>query len=96
MKPTLFGLLLTAFGLLLTACSVLSSTIWADDHPADDASRGVARISFLNGDVSVRRGDSGEIVASSSTSDLRRFGAQLTHYERAPLFRVGFNTSAQD
>ena len=30
---------------------------------ADDLKRGVARISLMNGDVSVRRGDSGEWVA---------------------------------
>src|SRR5262245_30961926 len=30
---------------------------------ADDAQRGVARISLINGDVSVRRGDSGDWVA---------------------------------
>src|SRR5260370_7222432 len=63
MKPTLFSL-------LLAASFVLSSPIWADDQTADDAARGVARISFLNGDVSVRRGDSGEIVAAAINAPL--------------------------
>jgi hypothetical protein len=37
------------------------SPAWAQD--SDDLKRGVARISLMNGDVSVRRGDSGDWVA---------------------------------
>ncbi len=40
---------------------------WADD---DEPGRGVARISVLNGDVSVRRGDSGDWVAAAINSPL--------------------------
>jgi hypothetical protein len=36
-----------------------------DDQNREDQSRGVARISVINGDVSVRRGDSGEVVAAA-------------------------------
>src|SRR6266446_2583079 len=96
MKPTLFGL-------LLTACSVLSSTIWADDHPADDASRGVARISFLNGDVSVRRGDSGEIVAAAINVPLVLQDSLLTgsgataeiQFDSANMIRLGHNSEVR-
>jgi hypothetical protein len=38
----------------------------ADDQPtAEDRDHGVARISLMNGDVAVRRGDSGDIVAAN-------------------------------
>src|SRR5205823_3181530 len=40
-----------------------SSTARAQDP--DDQRRGVARISMVNGEVSVQRGDSGEVVAAS-------------------------------
>src|SRR5260370_35835838 len=63
MKPTLFSL-------LLAASFVLSSPIWADDQTADDAARGVARISFLNGEVPLRRGDSGKIFAAAIDAPL--------------------------
>jgi hypothetical protein len=36
----------------------------------DDAQRGVARISLINGDVSVRRGDSGEWIAAAINAPL--------------------------
>jgi hypothetical protein len=58
--------------LLLVAGGGVSSHIWADDPAAEDASRGVARVSLLNGDVSVRRGDSGEIVAAGLNAPLKR------------------------
>jgi hypothetical protein len=50
-----------AAGLILSACA------WAQD---EDAGRGVARISLLNGDVSVRRGDSGDWVAAAINAPL--------------------------
>jgi len=37
---------------------------------AEDASRGVARISVMNGDVSVRRGDNGDFVAAALNAPL--------------------------
>jgi len=36
-----------------------------DDFDPDSVNRGVARISVLNGDVSVQRGDSGDVVAAA-------------------------------
>ena len=38
--------------------------------PDEDADRGVARISVMNGDVSVRRGDSGDWVAAAVNAPL--------------------------
>ena len=38
--------------------------------PADEAGPGVARISFISGDVSVKRGDSGEAVAAVANAPL--------------------------
>src|SRR5271165_1778273 len=40
-----------------------------DENP-DDPSRGVARISILQGDANVRRGDSGELVAAAINAPL--------------------------
>src|SRR5438445_12832819 len=37
----------------------------SEDQGREDQTRAVARISVINGDVSVRRGDSGEIVAAA-------------------------------
>jgi len=93
----------TLFGLLLTACSVLPRPIWADDPPADDASTGVARISFLNGDVSVRRGDSGEIIAASVNAPLVSQDILLTgsgataeiQFDSANMIRLGHNSEVR-
>ncbi len=45
----------------------LSGMAWAED---DEAERGVARISLIGGDVSVRRGDSGDWVAAAVNAPL--------------------------
>ena len=42
----------------------------ADAPDPDSASRGVARISVMNGDVSVRRGDNGDFVAAALNAPL--------------------------
>src|SRR2546427_5143121 len=47
-------------GALLAAAGI-TAPLHAQD--ADDSKRGVARISLMNGDVNVRRGDSGDWVA---------------------------------
>ncbi len=96
MKPALFSL-------LLAASSVISSPIWADDQTADDAARGVARISFLNGDVSVRRGDSGEIVAAAINAPLVLQDSLLTgsgstaeiQFDSANMIRLGQNSEVR-
>lgn len=53
--------------LLLTV--VLAVPVWCAD-PDDGPGRGVARISLINGDVSVRRGDSGDWVAAAINAPL--------------------------
>lgn len=50
--------------------SVISLVTPVRAQDADDARRGVARISLINGDVSVRRGDSGEWVAGAINAPL--------------------------
>src|SRR5215468_11632592 len=51
------------------SCLALGAMVWLGGfgtvraQDPDDARRGVARISIINGDISVRRGDSGEWVA---------------------------------
>jgi len=94
---------LTLISLLVAASSVLSSPIWADDQVADDAARGVARISFLNGDVSVRRGDSGEIVAAAINAPLVLQDSLLTgsgataeiQFDSANMIRLGHNSEVR-
>jgi hypothetical protein len=41
-----------------------------DEQEADDPTRGVARVSVIQGEVNVRRGDSGEVVAASVNAPL--------------------------
>ncbi|MCC6294664.1 MAG: FecR domain-containing protein [Bryobacterales bacterium] len=48
--------------------ATLSFPLRAQDDAEDDPSRGVARISLINGDVSVRRGDTGEFVSAAINS----------------------------
>ena len=53
-----------------TVLSLASLITPARAQDPDDAQRGVARISLINGDVSVRRGDSGEWVAAAINAPL--------------------------
>jgi hypothetical protein len=57
----------TALKLLVMAL-VLTGMTWAAEE--DEPGRGVARISLMNGDVSVRRGDAGEWVAAAVNAPL--------------------------
>jgi len=59
MKSTLLG--------VFVLCT-LTGVVRGDD--SDDPTRGVARISILQGDVSVRRGDSGEVSAAAVNAPL--------------------------
>jgi hypothetical protein len=56
----------TALRLLIVASGVVCMA-WGQDPPdqAEGPGRAVARISLMNGDVSVRRGDSGDVVAAA-------------------------------
>ncbi len=60
MKPTLLKLVAVAVG--------LAGVGWAQED--DSPGRGVARISVINGDVSVRRGDTGDWVAAAINAPL--------------------------
>jgi hypothetical protein len=57
-------------GLVLAALAVVPVHTQTQDSASDDLKRGVARISFLNGDVSILRGDSGEWVAAAVNAPL--------------------------
>lgn len=61
----------TSLRLLIVASGVVSMA-WCQDQPdqQEGPGRGVARISLMNGDVSVRRGDSGEVVAAALNAPL--------------------------
>ncbi|MEO7652690.1 MAG: FecR domain-containing protein, partial [Bryobacteraceae bacterium] len=50
------------------AVLLLGTAVLAQD--ADSSSRGVARLSMISGDVSLRRGDSGDFVAAATNSPL--------------------------
>jgi len=57
------------FLLALTVAVAVAVPVEADDSE-EGPGRGVARISLLNGDVSVKRGDSGDLVAAALNSPL--------------------------
>ncbi|MBI2680645.1 MAG: FecR domain-containing protein [Candidatus Solibacter usitatus] len=94
---------LTLLNLTIVAGCVLSTPLGAQDQPSDDASRGVARISFLNGDVSVRRGDSGEVVAAAVNAPLVAQDTLLTgsgataeiQFDSANMIRLGQNAEVR-
>src|SRR5581483_5794536 len=82
---------------LAGALGVVAGFVPAHAQDADDQQRGVARISLMNGDVSVRRGDAGEWVAgvinaplmtgdSISTAPNSRAEVQL---DGSNLMRIG-------
>lgn len=61
MKRILFGIF---------AVAALTGVVQAQDDDYNDPSRGIARISIQQGDVSVRRGDSGEVTAAALNAPL--------------------------
>jgi hypothetical protein len=66
----------------------------------EDAQHGVARISVMNGDVSVRRGDTGEVTAAAINAPLMTQDSLLTssesraevQFDGANVARLGSNT----
>src|SRR3954451_22181271 len=85
---------------LAGAVGVLAvSAIPAHAQDADDQQRGVARISVINGDVSVRRGDAAEWVAGVVNAPLMaddRIGTAPNsraevQFDSANLIRIGGN-----
>ena len=91
MKSTLLSILAAA-----AVCSV--GPLLADDADGQyEPGRAVARISVLNGDVSVRRGDSGDVVAAALNAPLMADDRVLTsssgraevQLDSANLIRIG-------
>ncbi|HJT88532.1 MAG TPA: FecR family protein [Bryobacteraceae bacterium] len=82
----------------LSAAASLVAPVRAQDP--DDLQRGVARISLINGDVSVGRGDSGEFVAASVNAPLMSNDRLATgpnsraevQFDGANVLRLGGNT----
>lgn len=72
----------------------------AQGAAADDQSRAVARISLLNGEVSVRRGDSGDVVAAALNAPMLSQDRLLTasssraeiQFDYGNMVRLGSNT----
>ena len=63
---------------MLTAVLLFSPVAWPQDDADNDTGRGVARVSLMNGDVSVRRGDSGDWVAAAINAPLVVYDHLLT------------------
>ncbi len=69
----------------------------------DDAARGVARVSVVAGDVSVRRGDSGDSVAATVNAPLVALDRLVTgpgaraelQFDYANMIRLGANTEVR-
>lgn len=74
----------------------------SDDEQADAPDRGVARISFLGGNVSVRRGDSGDLIAAAVNAPLTigdrivtGDGRAEVQFDSANLVRLGPSTEVR-
>jgi len=85
--------------LALAAATFAGVLVPAHAQDADDQQRGVARISLMNGDVSVRRGDAGEWVAGVINAPLMTDDRISTapnsraevQFDAANLIRIGGN-----
>ncbi|MGQ9633066.1 MAG: DUF6600 domain-containing protein [Bryobacteraceae bacterium] len=86
---------------LLAAILAMAGLAWAQDD--DDLGRGVARLSLLNGDVSVRRGDSGDWVAAAVNAPLVVEDSVITgvnsraeiQFDWANMIRLSSNTEVR-
>ena len=59
--------------------AMLAVPVWAQNYDeGDDPEHGVARISLLSGDVTVQRGDTGEVVAGELNAPLVALDHVLT------------------
>ena len=85
---------------LFTVGFFLPGLVWAQE---DAPERGVARISLINGDVSVRRGDSGDWVAAAVNGPLVIEDSLLTgpgsraeiQFDYANMLRLGSDTEVR-
>jgi uncharacterized membrane protein YgcG len=91
---------------LLVASLLVSCLVWAQEDEGNDAgegARGVARISLINGDVSVLRGDAGEWVAAAMNGPMVDGDHLLTgpaaraeiQFDRATFLRLGTDTEVR-
>ncbi len=88
------------FATLLSIGLFLPCLVWAQE---DEPGRGVARISLINGDVSIRRGDSGDWVAAAPNSPLVVYDQVLTgpgsraevQFDYANLLRLSSDTEVR-
>jgi len=84
----------------MLAVGILASLAWAQD---EEQGRGVARLSVINGDVSVRRGDSGDWIAAAinaplMTDDRLFCGPQSRaelQFDFANMIRLGENSEVR-
>ena len=100
-RPALIGIRFAVAALLIAAGAPALLRAQDDAPPPDPDTpeRGVARISLINGEVSVRRGDSGEWVAAALNAPLMvddrlstGAGARAeVQFDSANLIRVGAN-----
>ena len=91
--------------ILAAAASCAVAPLLAQDGDAQqyEPGRAVARISVLNGDVSVRRGDSGDVVAAALNAPLMADDRVLTassgraevQLDSANLIRIGSNSEVR-
>ncbi len=95
--------------LSLVVMAGFSGWLWAQDNPDAEPDgqyepgRAVARISVLNGDVSVRRGDSGDVVAAAVNGPLMADDRLLTsssaraevQLDSANVIRIGSNSEVR-
>src|ERR1017187_4646648 len=100
MRRLLHFRFLALTGIVLLAAG-LSTPVRAQDP--DDMQRGVARISLMNGEVSVRRGDSGEWVAGVINAPLLSDDRIATapnsraevQFDAANILRIGGNAEVR-
>ena len=86
----------TLWAVLIAGALALPS--WAQNYDeGDDPDHGVARLSLMNGDVTVRRGDTGEVVAGELNAPLVALDHVLTgqgsraevQFDWATMIRLG-------
>jgi FecR protein len=92
---------------LVVAAALCSAPLWAQDNAEPDGQyepgRAVARISILNGDVSVRRGDSGDVVAAALNAPIMADDRLLTssssraevQLDSSNMIRIGPNAEVR-
>lgn len=93
------------FLILVLGIAAIPGFAQQDASPSDDESpaRGVARLSVLNGEVSVRRGDSGDFIAAAINAPLVATDQVITgpqsraevQFDWANMIRIGSNSEVR-